>query len=84
MGGLIALILCSKGYGKLGIFLHQLLPKDINAISFSVIRIFIMNIFRWKFWCKPMPPNFPSAFYGVLHDFKKDDAFKIFKKLLLP
>ena len=42
MGGLIALILCSKGYGKLGIFLTPAAPSDINAISFSVIRIFII------------------------------------------
>ncbi len=84
MGGLIALILCSKGYGKLGIFLTPAAPSDINAISFSVIRIFIMNIFRWKFWCKPMPPNFSSAFYGVLHDFKKDDALRIFKNYYSP
>ena len=84
MGGLIALILCSKGYGKLGIFLTPAAPSDINAISFSVIRIFIINIFRWKFWCKPMPPNFSSAFYGVLHDFKKDDALRIFKNYYSP
>ena len=84
MGGLIALILCSKGYGKLGIFLTPAAPSGINAISFTVIRIFIMNIFRWKFWCKPMPPNFPSAYYGVLHDFKRDKAVRIFKKNYSP
>ncbi len=84
MGGLIALILCSRGYGKLGIFITPAAPSGINAISLNVIRIFIMNIFRWKFWCKPMPPNFPSAFYGVLHDFKKEDALRIFKKNYSP
>ena len=84
MGGLIALILCSKGYGKLGIFLTPAAPSGINAITFSVIRIFIMNIFRWKFWCKPMPPNFSAAFYGVLHDYKKDDAYRIFKNNCSP
>ena len=30
MGGLIALILCSKGYGKLGIFLKYCLNKNIK------------------------------------------------------
>ena len=31
-----------------------------------------------------MPPNFSSAFYGVLHDFKKDDALRIFKNYYSP
>ena len=39
MGGLIALILCSRGHGKLGIFITPAAPKGINAISFSVINI---------------------------------------------
>ena len=80
MGGLIALILCSRGHGKLGIFLTPAAPSGINAISLSVIRIFIMNIFRWKFWCKPVPPNFASAYFGVLHDLERDYALKVFKK----
>ena len=28
--------------------------------------------------------NFSSAFYGVLHDFKKDDALRIFKNYYSP
>ena len=43
MGGLIALILCSKGYGKLGIFITPAAPKGINAITFSVLKIFFRN-----------------------------------------
>ena len=80
MGGLIALILCSRGYGKLGIFITPAAPKGINAITFSVLKIFFRNLFRWKFWSKPIPPNFSAAFYGVFHDFDRNRAFKIFNK----
>ena len=37
MGGLIALILCSMGYGKLGIFITPAAPKGINAVTFSAV-----------------------------------------------
>ena len=68
MGGLIALILCSRGFGKLGIFITPAAPSGINAITPSVLRIFIKNIFRWKFWSKPVPPNFQSAYYlSLIH-----------------
>lgn len=80
MGGLIALILCSMGYGKLGIFITPAAPKGINAITFSVLKIFFRNLFRWKFWSKPIPPNFSAAFYGVLHDFERAQALNIFNK----
>ena len=80
MGGLIALILCSRGYGKLGIFITPAAPKGINAITFSVLKIFFRNLFRWKFWSKPIPPNFPAAFYGVFHDFDRNRAFNIFNR----
>ena len=80
MGGLIALILCSRGYGKLGIFITPAAPKGINAITFSVLKIFFRNLFRWKFWSKPIPPNFPAAFYGVFHDFDRKRAFNIFNR----
>ena len=80
MGGLIALILCSRGFGKLGIFITPAAPRGINAITPSVLRIFYKNLFRWKFWKKPVPPNFSAAYYGVLHDLDIDHAKKVFKK----
>ena len=80
MGGLIALILCSRGYGKLGIFITPAAPKGINAITFSVLKIFFRNLFRWKFWSKPIPPNFSAAFYGVFHDHGRAQALNIFNR----
>ena len=84
MGGLIALILCSRGLGKLGIFITPAAPSGIIAITPSVLRIFIKNIFRWKFWSKPVPPNFPSAYYGVLHDLSREQAKDIFDRSASP
>jgi pimeloyl-ACP methyl ester carboxylesterase len=84
MGGLIALILCSRGFGKLGIFITPAAPSGINAITPSVLRIFIKNIFRWKFWSKPVPPNFSSAYYGVFHDLRREQAKEIFDRSASP
>ena len=80
MGGLLALILCSKGLGKLGVFITPAAPRGISAFSPSVIKLVFQNLIRWKFWCRPIPPNFSSAFYGVLHDLDRDYAWKVFSK----
>ena len=78
MGGLLALKLCERNKSKLGILITPAAPAGINAISLSVIRIFISNIFRWKFWAKPVPPNYKSARYGVLHDLSEAKAIEVF------
>mgnify|MGYP001172194464 FL=1 len=78
MGGLLALKLCERNKSKLGILITPAAPAGINAISLSVIRIFISNIFRWKFWGKPVPPNYKSARYGVLHDLSEAKAIEVF------
>jgi len=80
MGGLLALILCSKNLAKLGILITPAAPKGINAISVSVLRIFILNIFRWQFWKRPVPPNYNSARYGVLHDLAENRAIQVFEQ----
>ena len=61
MGGLLALKLCERNKSKLGILITPAAPAGINAISLSVLRIFISNIFRWKFWRKPGYIGFRSA-----------------------
>ena len=78
MGGLIALKLCEKGLADSGIVITPAAPKGINAISISVLRIFILHIFRWKFWKKPVPPRYRSARYGVLHDLSETQAKEVF------
>jgi pimeloyl-ACP methyl ester carboxylesterase len=79
MGGLLALKLCALNLAKMGILITPAAPKGINAISFSVLRIFILNIFRWKFWKRPVPPRYKSARYGVLHDLSENRAKEVFK-----
>ena len=79
MGGLIALKLCEKGLADLGIFITPAAPRGINAISVSVLRILILNIFRWKFWKKPVPPRYKSARDGVLHDLSETQAKEVFE-----
>ena len=75
MGALIALKLLEKGYGTLGICLAPAAPKGINAISFSVLRLFFKNFFVWRFWTKVHKPRFSSAWYGALGDLPVSKAF---------
>ena len=79
MGGLLALKLCALNLTKMGILLTPAAPEGINAISFSVLRIFIGNLFRWQFWKTPAPSRYKSARYGVLHDLSENRAKKVFK-----
>ena len=79
MGGLLALKLCALNLTKMGILITPAAPKGINAISLSVLRIFILNIFRWKFWKRPVPPRYKSARYGVLHDLSANRAKEVFE-----
>ena len=79
MGGLLALKLCALNLTEMGILITPAAPKGINAISLSVLRIFILNAFRWKFWKRPVPPRYKSARYGVLHDLSEDHAKEVFK-----
>ena len=80
MGGLLALMLCSRGFGKLGVFITPAAPRGISAFSLSVLKLLFQNLFRWKFWNRPIPPNFSSAFYGVFHDLSPDYAREVFRK----
>ena len=78
MGGLLALKLMERGYGRLGICLAPAAPRGINAISFSVLRLFSKNLLVWKFWKKVHSPSFSSAYYGALGHLSKLEARKIF------
>ena len=78
MGGLLALKLMERGYGKLGVCLVPAAPGGINAISISVLRLFLRNLFVWQFWKKVHKPRFSSARYGALGHLPVEEAMKIF------
>ena len=79
MGGLLALKLMEKGYGKLGICLAPAAPRGINAFSFSVLRLFLRNLLIWKFWKKVHKPRFSSARFGALGHLPLEKAKEIFE-----
>lgn len=67
MGGLLAQILGSRGYGKALVLLTPAAPHGIVALRPSVIRSFWSSLRRWGFWRKPARPTFDEAVYGMLH-----------------
>ena len=79
MGGLLALKLMERGYGKLGICLAPAAPSGINAISVSVLRIFLRNLLVWRFWKKVHKPRFSSAWSGALSHLPRAEAMEIFE-----
>ena len=81
MGGLLTLKLLSKGLGKMGICIAPAAPRGINAISLSVIRIFLKNILVWRFWNRVHRPNFSSAYYGAFSKMSKSEAKEIFDEI---
>ena len=81
MGGLLALKLMEKDLGRLGICLVPAAPRRINAISFSVLRLFLRNLLVWQFWKKPHPPRFRSAYIGALGHLPISEAKRIFKRI---
>ncbi len=79
MGGLLALKLMERGYGALGVCLAPAAPGGINAISISVLRLFLRNLLIWRFWKKVHKPRFSSARFGALDHLSEAEALKIFE-----
>ena len=79
MGGLLALKLMERGYGKLGICLAPAAPRGVNAISISVLRIFFRNLLVWRFWRKIHKPRFSSARFGALSHLPISEALELFE-----
>ena len=79
MGGLLALKLMERGYGKLGVCLAPAAPRGINAISLSVLRLFFRNLLVWRFWKKVHKPRFSSARFGALGHLPISEAREIFE-----
>ncbi len=79
MGALLALKLMERGYGQLGVCLAPAAPAGVNAISISVVRLFLKNLLVWRFWQKIHKPRFSSARYGALGHLPVAEALEIFK-----
>ena len=73
-----SLKLMEKDLGIMGICLTPAAPRGINAISPSVIRIFLKNLLVWKFWEKVHAPRFSSFYLGTLGQLSMTEAKEIF------
>ena len=68
MGGLLALILASRGSAKAAILLTPAWPAGIKLmLPYSVIKSFLAIQMHWGFWRKPMRQSFKAAVYSMLH-----------------
>lgn len=81
MGGLIAQLLCAKGYGKAGIFLTPAAPRGIIALTPTVIKTFFRIMSTWGFWRKPTFPTFKEIHYSVYNLLSEEDAKKEYETL---
>ena len=84
MGGLLALKLMERGYGKLGICLAPAAPRGISALSFSVLRIFLRNLLTWQFWKKIHYPRFSTVRFGALAHLPLEEAKELFDLICSP
>ncbi|MCW9036207.1 MAG: alpha/beta hydrolase [Rhodospirillales bacterium] len=81
MGGLLAQMMCERGFGKLGIFLTPAAPRGIIALTPSVIKTFYRFFLTWGWWRKPTEPTFEEAVYSVYNLLPQDQAKEEFAKL---
>lgn len=82
MGGLLALILASKGLAKAAILITPAPPHGISALRWSAFRSFLSGFLRWKFWEKPFKQTFKEAVYSMLHELPPDEQREVFEKLV--
>ncbi|MFH1189027.1 MAG: alpha/beta hydrolase [bacterium] len=82
MGGLLALILASKGLAKEAILITPAPPHDVFAFRWSVVRSFSSSFFRLNFWERPCKPTFGEAVYAMLHELSPDEQREVFEKFV--
>ncbi|NIN10326.1 MAG: alpha/beta fold hydrolase [Gemmatimonadales bacterium] len=82
MGGLLAQILGSRGYGKALVLLTPAPPYGIVALRPSVIRSSWSSLTTWGFWRKPARPTFDEAVYGMLHLLPVGERREVFDRFV--
>ncbi|CAM3592883.1 alpha/beta hydrolase [Parendozoicomonas haliclonae] len=67
MGGLLALLLASRGCASQTILLSPAAPAGLVALRMSVIRTFAAVLSRWGFWKTAMKLSPKAANYGLFN-----------------
>lgn len=81
MGGLLALILASRGVGKAAVLITPAAPAGVWAVNTSVIRNFAGQILDFS-WLrgKPTRLSFNTAVYSMLHLLEPEQQKEIYAK----
>lgn len=78
MGGLIAQILLSEGYGKGGVFLTPAPPAGIMALSISQLLTFLPVMVKPSWWKKPFKLSYGRFKYSILNNLDEEESRKIY------
>lgn len=78
MGGLIAQILISEGYGKAGVFLTPAPPRGIMSLSFSQVWTFLPVMTKIGWWKKPFKLSYKKFRYSILNNLDEEESKKIY------
>ena len=82
MGGLLALLLNSRGYGSKSVLITPATPYGIVNMSPSSVKSFFSVVRHWAFWEKPFAQSFEDVYYGVFNLYSKEEARKNYDRLV--
>lgn len=88
MGGLLAQMLASRGYGSALVLVSSAAPAGIFALSGSVVKSFRSIITkwgfvpRWGFWKKPHRQTFAESVFSTLHKLNEEEQWAVFNKFV--
>jgi len=80
MGGLLALMLSSRGYGSKAAVITPAIPCGIFALTYTVIKGFLSIIAHCGFWKKPFRQSFKEARYTVLEGLNMEEAKRFYER----
>jgi len=82
MGGLLALLLSSRGYGSKSVLITPATPYGIVTLSPSVVKSFFSVVQHWAFWRKPFKQTFEEIYYAVFNLYSKEEAKKNYDRFI--
>ena len=82
MGGLLALILGSRGLARALVLLTPAPPRGIPALKLSSIRGFWSCLTTWGFWRKPCRQTYGEAVYSTMNLLPPEEQKETYDKLV--
>lgn len=82
MGGLLAQILASRGFGKALVLLAPAPPAGVFAMKPTVLKSFFSSITTYGFWKRPIFPTFEEAVYSTLQRVPAEEQKNIYSRFV--